>query len=149
MGTNARGAIFGLTRDTSIAEIVKATLDSLCYQTFDLIEGMEKDSGTKISEIRVDGGMTANNKFIQSLSNILQIKIVKPNNIETTALGVAYLASLSSGLTKNIDSITKLWKSKNNYKAGNCYYPKIKESLIKNQILKWKKTVTVLLKYYD
>ena len=146
---NARGAIFGLTRDTSIAEIVKATLDSLCYQTFDLIEGMEKDSGTKISEIRVDGGMTANNKFIQSLSNILQIKIVKPNNIETTALGVAYLASLSSGLTKNIDSITKLWKSKNNYKAGNCYYPKIKESLIKNQILKWKKTVTVLLKYYD
>ena len=146
---NARGAIFGLTRDTSIAEIVKATLDSLCYQTFDLIEGMEKDSGTKISEIRVDGGMTANNKFIQSLSNILQIKIVKPNNIETTALGVAYLASLSSGLTNNIDSITKIWKSKNNYKAGNCYYPKIKESLIKNQILKWKKTVTVLLKYYD
>ncbi|MEG3581554.1 MAG: glycerol kinase GlpK [Chloroflexota bacterium] len=146
---NARGAIFGLTRDTSIAEIVKATLDSLCYQTFDLIEGMEKDSGTKISEIRVDGGMTANNKFIQSLSNILQIKIVKPNNIETTALGVAYLASLSSGLTKNIDSITKIWKSKNNYKASNCYYPKIKESLIKNQILKWKKTVTVLLKYYD
>ena len=146
---NARGAIFGLTRDTSIAEIVKATLDSLCYQTFDLIEGMEKDSGTKISEIRVDGGMTANNKFIQSLSNILQIKIVKPNNIETTALGVAYLASLSSGLTNNIDSITKIWKSKNNYKAGNCYYPKIKESSIKNQILKWKKTVTVLLKYYD
>ena len=146
---NARGAIFGLTRDTSIAEIVKATLDSLCYQTFDLIEGMEKDSGTKISEIRVDGGMTANNKFIQSLSNILQIKIVKPNNIETTALGVAYLASLSSRLTNNIDSKTKIWKSKNNYKAGNCYYPKIKESLIKNQILKWKKTVTVLLKYYD
>jgi len=146
---NARGAIFGLTRNTSIADIVKATLDSLCYQTFDLIEGMEKDSGTKISEIRVDGGMTANNKFIESLSNILQINIVKPNNIETTALGVAYLAALSSGLIKDIDSIIKIWKSKNVYKVGNCYYPKIKASLIQKQILKWRKTVTVLLKYYD
>ena len=146
---NTRGAIFGLTRDTSIAEIVKATLDSLCYQTLDLIEGMEKDSDTKISEIRVDGGMTENNKFIQSLSNILQIKIIKPNNIETTVLGAAYLAALSSGLIKNIDSITKLWKSNNVYKVGNCFYPKIQGSLIKKQILIWKKTVSILIKYHS
>jgi glycerol kinase len=146
---NARGAIFGLTRDTSIAEIVKATLDSLCYQTLDLIEAMEKDSGTKISEISVDGGMTTNNKFLQSLSNILQIKIVKPNNIETTVLGAAYLAALSSGLIKDIDSITKLWKSNNVYKVGNYFYPKIKRSLIKKQILIWKKTVSLLIKYHS
>lgn len=146
---DARGAVFGLTRDTSIPEIVKATLDSLCYQTFDLIESMEKDSDTKISEITVDGGMADNKKFIQSLSDTLQIKIVKPNNIEASALGVAYLAALSSGLIKDIDSITKLLKSNNVDKAGNCYYPKIKKSLINKQILKWKKTVTVLLKYYD
>jgi glycerol kinase len=146
---NVRGGIFGLTRNTSIAEIVKATLDSLAYQTLDLIEVMQKDSGTKITEMRVDGGMTVNNEFVQSLSNILQIKIVKPNNIETTALGVAYLAALSSGLIKDIDSITKLWKSKNVYKVGNCYYPKIKGSLIKKQILIWKKTVSLLIKYHS
>ena len=110
---------------------------------------MEKDSGTKISEISVDGGMTTNNKFLQSLSNILQIKIVKPNNIETTVLGAAYLAALSSGLIKDIDSITKLWKSNNVYKVGNYFYPKIKRSLIKKQILIWKKTVSLLIKYHS
>ena len=68
---------------------------------------MRKDSGTKISEITVDGGMADNNKFIQSLSDILQIKIVKSSNIEASALGAAYLAALSSGLIKNIDSIIK------------------------------------------
>ena len=63
---DVRGAIFGLTRDTSIAEIVKATLDSLCYQTFDLVDSMQKDSNIKISEINVDGGMADNQKFIQN-----------------------------------------------------------------------------------
>jgi len=140
---NVRGAIFGLTRNTSIPEIVKATLDSLAYQTLDLIEVMQKDSGTKITEMRVDGGMIANDKFIQSLSNILQIKIIKPKNIETTALGAAYLAALSSGLIKDTNSISKLWKSK------NIYTPKIKGSLIKKQILIWKKTVSLLIKYHS
>ena len=73
-----RGAIFGLTRNTSQADIVKATLDSLSFQTLDLIESMEKDSKIKISEIKVDGGMINNNNFLQSLSNITQIKIIKP-----------------------------------------------------------------------
>tara|TARA_B110000438_G_C15788938_1_gene639734 strand:+ start:568 stop:2070 length:1503 start_codon:yes stop_codon:yes gene_type:complete len=146
---NVRGAIFGLTRDTSIAEIIKATLDSLCYQTFDLIKSMKKDSGIKISEITVDGGMADNSKFIQSLSNILQIKIVKPNNIEASALGVAYLAALSSGFIKDIDSIEKLLKSKNIDKKINSYNPKIDALLIKNKILKWKKTISFLLKYYE
>ena len=70
---NVRGGIFGLTRNTGIPEIVKATLDSLAFQTLDLIEGMQKDSLIKIKEMRVDGGMVANDNFIQSLSNILQI----------------------------------------------------------------------------
>ena len=86
---NARGAIFGLTRNTSQADIIKATLDSLSFQTLDLIESMEKDAKIKITEIRVDGGMINNNSFLQSLSDVMQIKIIKPENIETTSLGVA------------------------------------------------------------
>ncbi|MDC1185197.1 glycerol kinase GlpK, partial [Alphaproteobacteria bacterium] len=77
---HTRGAIFGLTRNTSQADIVKATLDSLSFQTLDLIESMEKDAKIKIKEIRVDGGMINNNSFLQSLSNITQIKIIKPEN---------------------------------------------------------------------
>ena len=146
---NARGAIFGLTRDTSIDEIVKATLDSLCYQTFDLIGSMEKDSGLKISEITVDGGMTDNKKFIQSLSNILQIKIKKPHNIEASALGVAYLAALNSGFIKDIKSIEKLSKNQNIDKKQNLYKPNIKSSLIKKKISRWKKVISILIKYYD
>ena len=105
---NVRGAIFGLTRDTSISEIVKATLDSISYQTLELIERMEKDAKIRIKEIRVDGGMSENNNLMQSISNTLQIKIIKPLNSETTALGAAYLAGLESGRIKDIKTITKL-----------------------------------------
>ncbi len=75
---NARGTFFGLNRNTSKEDIIKATLDSLSYQTYELIECMEKDSNIKISEIKVDGGMIKNNNFLQSLSNISQIKIIRP-----------------------------------------------------------------------
>ena len=146
---DARGAIFGLTRDTSIAEIVKATLDSLCYQTFDLIDSMQKDSNIKIYEINVDGGMADNQKFIQSLSNILQIKIVKSNNIEASALGAAFLAALSSKEIKDVDSIIQLLKSENANKVSNYYNPKLKKALAKKQISRWKKAVSALLNYYD
>ena len=142
---DARGAIFGLTRDTSIAEIVKATLDSLCYQTFDLVDSMEKDSNIKISEINVDGGMADNQKFIQNLSNILQIKIIKPNNVEASALGAAYLASLNSGALKDVEDITELIKGK----ELNHYNPKIEKSLVKKQLIEWKKAVSALLNYYN
>ena len=140
---NVRGGIFGITRNTSIPEIVKATLDSLAFQTFDLIEVMEKDSKTRIKEICIDGGMIANDNFIQSLSNILQIIIIKPSNIETTGLGAAYLAALNSGLIKDIKTISKLWKSCKIYK------PKIKKSIIKKQIKKWKETVSLLIKFHS
>ena len=125
--------------NTSIAEIVKATLDSLSYQTLDLIESMEKDSKIKIKEIRVDGGMIYNNNFIQSLSNITQIKIIRPSNIETTSLGVAYLAGLQAGILKNTSQIEKLWKSKKNFK------PKINKKDIDKKVIKWKKTISLLI----
>ena len=107
---NIRGSILGLSRNTSIPEIVKVTLDSSAFQTLDLVEAMQKDAKIKIIEMKVDGGMIANNNLIQSISNILQTKIIRPQNIETTALGAAYLAGLSSGIIENLDTITKLWK---------------------------------------
>ena len=138
-----RGAIFGLTRNTSIPEIVKATLDSLAFQTLDLVEGMQRDAKIKIKEIRVDGGLADNNNFIQSLSNILQIKIIKPQNIETTALGVAYLAGINTGLIKDLKTIKKFWESKKTYS------PKMKKDTANNNILKWRETIKFLIKYHS
>ena len=140
---NVRGGILGLTRNTSIPEIVKATLDSLAYQTLDLVEGMQKDAKMKIKDVRVDGGMIVNNNFIQSISNILQAKIIIPQNIETTALGAAYLAGLNSGLIKDLKSIKKLWKSKETYS------PKISKNKVNKEISKWRETVNFLIKYYS
>ena len=137
---NTRGAIFGLTRNTSQADIIKGTLDSLAFQTLDLIESMEKDAKISISEIRVDGGMINNNSFLQSLSNITQVKIIKPKNIETTSLGVAYLAGLNAGLIKDINEITKLWKKSKIAK------PKVSKKLVQKEIKNWKKTVKNLIK---
>jgi len=138
---DARGAIFGLTRNTGIAEIVKATLDSIAYQTFDLVRCMQKDSNKKIKEMRVDGGMINNNNFIQSLSNILQIKIILPKDSETTALGAAYLAALSCGLLKSTTSIEKLWKSNKIVKS------RIKKNKINKMIQKWHHAVNKLIKF--
>jgi len=136
---NVRGAIFGLTRNTSIPEIVKATLDSLSFQTCDLIESMQKDAKIKIKEIRVDGGMIKNNNLIQSLSNVTQINIIKPENIETTSLGVAYLAGLQAGVLKNTKQIEKLWET------NKIFRPRISKNQIKEQKRKWRKTVALLI----
>jgi len=138
-----RGGIFGISRNTSISDIVKSTLDSLTFQTYELIEAMEKDSKTKIKEMKVDGGMVANNPFIQSISNTLQIKIIRPQNTETTALGVAYLAGLNSGHIKNIQKIKKLWK------VDKTFNPKVKKNEIQIKINKWKKSIKLLIKYFS
>ncbi len=130
---NVRGAILGLTRNTSIADIVKATLDSLAYQTLDLIESMKKDAKINLKEIRVDGGMINNNSFIQSLSNICRINIIKPSNIETTSLGVAYLAAMQVGIIKNTQQIEEFWKAK------KLFVPLTSNSENNLKVKKWKK----------
>ena len=139
---NARGSFFGLTRNTSKEDIVKATLDSLSYQTYELIECMERDSNIKISEIKVDGGMINNNSFLQSLSNITQIKILRPKNTETTSLGAAYLAGLQSGIIKNTNEIKKLWEKNLISK------PKINKSQAKFNIRKWKNIIKTVNNFY-
>jgi len=105
---NARGAILGLTRDSGINEIVTAALQSVCYQTKDLQKAMESD-GLRPSLIRVDGGMVANNWLLSFLANILGATVDRPEIIETTALGVAYLAGLQAGIYRSTDELAAMW----------------------------------------
>jgi glycerol kinase len=106
----ARGAIFGLTRDTGIKEIVTAGLQSVCYQTRDLLEAMRQDGAAEPSALRVDGGMVVNNWVMQFLADILDVPVERPQVTETTALGVAYLAGLQAGLFSNLEQIASHWQ---------------------------------------
>ena len=106
---DARGAIFGLTRDTGIKEIVTAALQSVCYQTKDLQKAMESD-GERPTVLRVDGGMVANNWVLQFLANILGADVDRPTIIETTALGAAYLAGLHIGVFTSLEDIENRWR---------------------------------------
>ena len=105
----ARGAIFGLTRDTGRAEIARATVESVCYQTSDLFKAMSDDGVTPTS-LRVDGGMVHNSWMVQHLANVLDIPVDRPKVLETTALGAAYLAGLQAGLYKSLDEVQDNWQ---------------------------------------
>ncbi|MFN2361018.1 MAG: glycerol kinase GlpK [Marinobacter sp.] len=106
---NARGAIFGLTRDTGIKEIVTAGLQSVCYQTKDLQKAMQKD-GLRPIALRVDGGMVANNWVLQFLADILGATVDRPRMVETTALGAAYLAGLQAGIYESLEALQNAWQ---------------------------------------
>ncbi len=106
----ARGAILGLTRGSGRAEIVRATLESVAYQTRDLLEAMLADSGTQLTELRVDGGMVANNFLMQFQADILGVSVVRPMVAETTALGAAYLAGLAAGYWESEEEIARNWQ---------------------------------------
>lgn len=106
----ARGSIFGLTRGSSNAHIARAALDSIAYQTFDVLKAMEADAGIHIKELRVDGGATVNNQLMQFQSDILNTNVVRPKITETTALGAAYLAGLAVGYWKNVEEIQQQWQ---------------------------------------
>jgi len=105
----ARGAIFGLTRGTSKSHLVRATLESLAYQTKDLLDAMEKDAGVSLTKLRVDGGACANNLLMQFQSDILNSTVERPSVIETTALGAAYLAGLAVGYWQ-MEEISQNWQ---------------------------------------
>jgi len=106
---NARGAIFGLTRDSGIGDIVTATLQSVCFQTQDLLSAMRQD-GALPTILRVDGGMVQNSWVTQHLADILQLPVDRPECIETTALGVAYLAGLKAGIFSDVEEIASRWQ---------------------------------------
>jgi len=107
----ARGIITGLTRGSSSAHIARAALDSIAYQTMDVLKAMEADSGIAIKELRVDGGATSNNLLMQFQSDILNTVVVRPVVTETTALGAAYLAGLAVGFWENMEAIQTQWQA--------------------------------------
>jgi glycerol kinase len=111
---DARGAIFGITRDTGPAELVRATLESVCYQTFDLLEAKRRD-GLKPTRLRIDGGMVQNNWLCQFLADTLDIVVERPAVTETTALGAAYLAGLQIGLFASLDDIAQHWQAEREF----------------------------------
>ena len=131
----ARGSMFGLTRNTGIPEMVKAAIDSVAYQTKDLLLAMEKDSGMKINVIRVDGGMVNNESFVQFLSSLLLTNVDRPTIIETTSLGAAYLAGYQSKLFRNLSDIDSKWKSE------RVFEPKIHKKEVKYLYNGWLKAV--------
>jgi glycerol kinase len=115
---HARGTIVGLTRGSNTSHIARAALDSIAFQTRDVLKAMEADSGIPIRELRVDGGATVNNLLMQFQSDILDVSVVRPEIIETTALGAAYLAGLAVGFWRSADDIQNYWVAEKTYKPG-------------------------------
>jgi len=130
----ARGAIFGLTRDTGKEHIIKATLESLAYQSKDIIDAMQEDSGVKLASLKVDGGACANNILMQFQSDILGTEVERPQVIESTAMGAAYLAGIQAGIWKK-DDIVK------NRKIEKKFQPAMNKDVREKLYKGWKKAV--------
>ena len=115
---DARGAIFGLTLDSTAAHLVRAALEAVAYQTLDLVEAMEKDGAGHGASVRVDGGMAANAWLCQFLADILQFPVERPQNLETTALGAAFLAGLATGVWSDLGAVSRTWKRSDRFEPA-------------------------------
>ncbi len=133
--SEVRGAIFGLTRGSGKAQIIRATLESIAYQTKDVLSVMEKDSGIKLRSLRVDGGAVENNFLMQFQADVLATPVERPVIKETTALGAAYLAGLAVGFWKNTDDIVENWQLEKKFK------PKMKRTEANRLYKGWKLAV--------
>ena len=131
----ARGMIIGITRGTTKYHIIRATLESMAYQTCDVVDLMERSTGVALKNLKVDGGASANNLLMQFQSDILGIEIERPECVETTALGAAYLAGLSLGVYKSTDEIKK------NRKIEKNFSPSISEEERNSKIRTWRRAV--------
>ncbi len=131
----ARGTIVGITRGTTRAHIVRAALESMCYQTRDVAEAMERDSKIKLKEIRADGGAVGNNFLMQFQSDILGVSVEVPEITETTALGAAYLAGLATGFWESREEIDSKWR------MGRRYTPQMSEELRGRLHRRWLRAV--------
>ncbi|HMV77386.1 MAG TPA: glycerol kinase GlpK [Leptospiraceae bacterium] len=128
---DARGAIYGLTRDTTPEQITRAALKSIALQSYELVKAMEEDTGEALKVLKVDGGATFNDYLMQYQSDILGKKVIRPENVDTTVLGAAYLAGLETGFFKSVDELKKLTKK---FKE---YSPKMKPEIRDGEINKW------------
>ncbi len=131
----ARGAIVGMTRGFNKNHLVRATLESIAYQTHDVIKAMEQDIGEKMKSLKVDGGASSNDFLMQFQADILDTIVFRPTCIETTALGAAYLAGLSVGFWKDKNEIKEIWS------LSNTFTPNMEESIRKNLLSGWNKAI--------
>ena len=131
----ARGAILGLTRGVNRYHIIRATLDSLCYQANDVLKAMEADSGIKLAALKVDGGACANNYLMQTQSDIINAPVKRPCCVETTAMGAAYLAGLAVGYWKDKEEVRKNWA------IDRTFEPQISDEKREEMVNGWDKAV--------
>ena len=132
---NARGAIYGLTRDTTPEQITRAALKSIALQSYELVQAMEQDTGVSLKVLKVDGGATFNDYLMQYQADILGKKVIRPENVDTTVMGAAFLAGLETGFFSSVEELKKLTKK---YKE---YTPKMKEEIRKAELVRWHSAV--------
>ena len=137
----ARGGILGLSRGSNANHIIRAALESIAYQTRDLIEAMQEDSGLKLTELKVDGGVVKNEFLLQFLADIVDEKVLKPRIIETTALGAAYLAGLAVGFWKDREDIKKHWQ------LHKEFYSELQKEDREKYYKGWKKAVSRIMEW--
>lgn len=133
--SSARGALLGITRGTTAAHLARATLEGIAWQVADLLSAMEKDSGRRITTLRVDGGASASNLLMQIQADSLGVKVERPQNVETTALGAAMLAGLGVGLWKNTDELAGIREVERVFRASTTAKDR------REQLKKWRKAV--------
>jgi glycerol kinase len=132
---HARGAIIGLTRGTSKAHIARAALESIAYQSAEVLEAMQKDSGQPLAELRVDGGATANDLLLQFQADVLGVPVVRPRVPETTALGAAYLAGLTVALWGSRDEVARQWQAERRFE------PRMGAAERESRMARWREAV--------
>ena len=139
----ARGTIVGITRGCSKEHFIRAALESIAYQTSDVLHAMEQDSGLKLKSLKVDGGASANDFLMQFQADIIGTHVHRPKCIETTALGAAYLAGLATGYWKDKEEIRENWQ------MGNVFQPSMEEENRLKLLKGWKKAVNCALYWAD
>jgi glycerol kinase len=139
--SDVRGAVFGLTRGTSKEHFIRATLESLAYQTKDVLTAMEADSGITLKKLRVDGGAVKNDFLMQFQSDLLGVPVERPQVNETTALGAAYLAGLAVGFWKNRQEIAANWN------VDGAFEVKMSEERRNGLYAGWKKAVRAAMAF--
>ena len=132
---HARGAILGLTRATSPAHIARAALESIAFQSAELLEAMQKDAGSKLSELRVDGGAAANDLLMQFQADLLGVPVLRPKVLETTALGAAYLCGLTVNLWRSREEVASHWQLERRFE------PQMSREEAQERMARWRDAV--------
>ncbi|MFY0571792.1 glycerol kinase GlpK [Archangium lansingense] len=131
----ARGLFAGIDRSTTVAHLARAALEGVAMQIHDLAEAMRRDSGREIPSFKVDGGASANNLMMQFQADVLGTEVVRPQNLQTTSLGAAFLAGLGAGVWSSTDAIRRAWK------VGKVFKPKMKPEVRERYLTKWRRAV--------